>query len=362
MRVGEVWVTGGTSLQLPLEPAWAAAESMPWATLAERRHGATFVALPIRSALNSPAATGMGFWSLNPYVGCEFGCTYCYARRAHRYTVERAHSAGKLDPQSFLELRSPRGWGWETFERKILVKRDIASVLAHTLAPARMAGHTLVIGTATDPYQPAEQRFGLTRRVLEVLLRHHGFSIGLITKSPLVTRDLPLLQRLSERHEVSVSLSIATLDARLARRLELRSPPPHTRLRALSQLTDGGVHAGVYVAPIIPGITDRWAGLAALLSAAKEAGARYAVGSALRLNPETRHRFLPFLEHEFPELVAWYRRCYGAGANPRRSYADAVMHRFRALQRIYGFPVATAGQRSSTAAAAAPRERQEILL
>jgi DNA repair photolyase len=331
----------------------------PWTTLVERERGTTFVALPIRSALNSPAATGMGFWSLNPYIGCEFGCTYCYARRAHRYVVERARRAGHLDAQGLLEFRGPEGW--EAFERKILIKREIADVLARTLAPAKMAGHTLVIGTATDPYQPAEQRFGLTRRVLEVLLRHRGLSIGLITKSPLVTRDLQLFQQLSTRHDLSVSLSIAMLDARLARRLELRSPAPRVRLRALRALADGGINAGVFVAPILPGITDRWAELAALIAAAKEAGARYVVGSALRLNPETRHRFLPFVVREFPELADRYRRCYNTGRSPRRSYADAVMRRFRILQQMHGFPVADERPRPRPMAAA-PRERQEMLL
>jgi DNA repair photolyase len=356
VRVGEVWVTP----QLPLTPEWAPVDTAPWTTLVERERGATFVALPIRSALNSPTATGMGFWSLNPYIGCEFGCTYCYARRAHRYVVERARRAGRLDAQGLLKFRGPEGW--EAFERKILIKREIADVLARTLAPAKMAGHTLVIGTATDPYQPAEQRFGLTRRVLEVLLRHRGLSIGLITKSPLVTRDLHLFQRLSTRHDVSVSLSIAMLDARLARRLELRSPAPRARLRALRVLTAGGIHAGVFIAPILPGITDRWAGLAALMTAAKEAGARYVVGSALRLNSETRHRFLPFLMREFPELAERYHRCYDSGASPRPSYADAVMRRFRALQQIHGFPVADERQRQPPLAAASPRERQEMLL
>jgi DNA repair photolyase len=305
----------------------------------------------------------MGFWSLNPYIGCEFGCTYCYARRTHQYAVERAHAEGRLDTQALLEFRGPEGW--EAFERKILVKRDIAEILARTFSSAKMAGHTLVIGTATDPYQPAEQRFGLTRRVLEVLLQYRGLSLGLITKSPLVTRDLPLLQQLSVRHAVSVNLSIATLDPRLARRLELRSPVPRARLRALEVLVDGGIHAGVLVAPIIPGITDQWAGLAALMEAAKEAGARYVVGSALRLNAATRHRFLPFLVREFPELVERYRRCYGTGASARRAYADALMRRFQVLQRTYDFPV-TGGRphhpREKTPASEPPKVRQEILL
>ena len=188
----------------------------------------------------------------------------------------------------------------EAFEKEILVKTDVAEVLARTLNPARLAGHSLVIGTATDPYQPAERQFRLTRRILEVLRSYHGLSIGIITKSTLVTRDLDLLQALSTRHEVTVNVSLATADARLARLLELRSPVPAARLRALRRLTEAGVHAGLLVAPIIPGVTDDWAGLARLMEAAKEAGARYVVGSALRLGPAARHRFLPFLDPGVP--------------------------------------------------------------
>ncbi len=326
-------------VQLPLIPEWTPAETVPWVTLDERQRGTTFVAVPIRSALNSPAATGMGFWSLNPYVGCEFGCTYCYARETHRFLVERAHGEGHLDDPTFLAFR-----GREAFERRILVKQDLSDVLARTLAPAKMAGQPLVIGTATDPYQPAERRFRITQRVLEVLLRYRGLSIGVITKSTLVTRDLDLLKQLSARHDVSVNLSLATLDARLARTLELRSPVPKARLRALATLVDGGINAGLLIAPILPGITDDWAGLAALMDAAKKAGARYVAGSALRLNAATRHRFLPFLAQEFPELVERYHRCYGMHTSANRCYTDALARRIRVLQQMYQFPVAPRGR------------------
>jgi DNA repair photolyase len=149
----------------------------------------------------------------------------------------------------------------EAFEKEILVKTDVAEVLSRTLNPAKLAGHSLVIGTATDPYQPAERQFQLTRRILEVLRSYHGLSIGIITKSALITRDLDVLQALSERNDVTVNISLATADARLARLLELRSPVPSARLRALRRLTEGGIHAGLLVAPIIPGVTDDWAGL-----------------------------------------------------------------------------------------------------
>jgi DNA repair photolyase len=313
--------------QMDLLPSLPAYQPTRLPVLDERSRGTKFIGLPVQSVLNTPASTHMGFWSINPYVGCEFGCTYCYARDTHKWTVERAagtyrHSA--LPPE-------------EAFEREILVKSEVAEVLARTLNPARLAGHPLVIGTATDPYQPAERRFRLTRRILEVLHAYHGLSIEIITKSPLVTRDIDLLQALSKHNEVSINVSLATADPRLARRLELRSPVPAARLRALRRLTDGGIHAGLIVAPIIPGITDDWAGLARLMEAAREAGARYVIGSALRLGPAARHRFLPFLEKEFPALYERYRRHYSRSdiASPR--YQEALTRRLNALRQAFGF-------------------------
>jgi DNA repair photolyase len=286
----------------------------------------------------------MGFWSINPYIGCEFGCTYCYARDTHRWAMERAERRyGGTAVREGVAALPPE----EAFEREILVKKDVAEVLARTLNPARMAGHSLVIGTATDPYQPAERQFRLTRRILEVLKSYHGLSIGIITKSSLVTRDLDLLQALSKHNEVTVNISLATADSRLARRLELRSPVPGARLRALRRLTESGIYAGLLIAPIIPGITDDWAGLARLIEAAKEAGARYVVGSALRLGPAARHRFLPYLEREFPELAERYRRHYAGKDHVSPSYQDALTRRLRALQQAYGFAVDEAGTREA---------------
>ncbi|MFL5403577.1 MAG: SPL family radical SAM protein [Gemmatimonadales bacterium] len=312
------------TLILPRSPA------APLPVLDQRSRGTSFIGLPVRSVLNTPASTGMGFWSINPYVGCEFGCTYCYARDTHRWVMERAgrrtggQSVGRLPP-------------WEAFEKEILVKSGVAEVLARTLNPARVAGHSLVIGTATDPYQPAERKFQLTRRILEVLRSYHGLSIEIITKSPLVTRDLDLLRGISERNEMSVNISLATADPGLARRLELRSPVPSARLRALRRLIEGGVHAGLIVAPILPGITDDWAGLARLIEAAKEAGARYVIGSALRLGPAARHRFLPVLEKEFPQLAERYRRHYARSDLASQDYQEALTRRLNALRTAFGF-------------------------
>ena len=340
LRMGQVRLNEPAQLSLAVGPSPGGSRDLT--VLDQRERGTQFLSLGARSVLNSPASTGMGFWSINPYVGCEFGCTYCYARDTHRYATERAE--GRTTPP-----RAERGGGraeahgemppWLAFEKRILVKTDIAERLARTLDPSKLGDDSLVIGTATDPYQPAERRYRLTRSILEVLARFRELRIGIISKSPLVTRDIDVLQELSERHEVTVNVSLSTLDSRLARRLELRSPVPSARIRALGRLSAAGIHAGLLVAPIVPGVTDDREGLSRLMAAAKEAGARYVVGSALRLGPAARHRFLPHLAREFPDLAERYRRHYGNREGVSRDYQEALTRRLRQLQREHGFPL-----------------------
>jgi len=318
-------------LALPLE---AAPRALP--VLDERSRGARFRELTVRRVLNPPESTHMPFWSLNPYVGCEFGCSYCYARKTHEWAMERA---GQQDPSVAALAPGVTQTAWSAFEHEILVKQTAPDVLLRTLEPGRLGSTSLVIGTATDPYQPAERKFLLTRRLLEALLLHRGLTIGLITKSPLVTRDIDVLTKLADRHELSVNISLVSMDAELLRRLEARSPAPHARLRALERLTRAGIHAGLLVAPILPAISDSWSQLAAVMEAGKAAGARYAVGMALRLGPAARTGFLPVLEREFPDLVERYRRRYGTGSNVAREYASALKRRLNALQTAFGFPV-----------------------
>jgi len=333
----------------------------PLPVLDERQRGTRFIQWPVKSVLNTPASTGMGFWSINPYVGCEFGCTYCYARDTHRYATERATATppspfmergpgGEVSPSPFMERgpggeveRGPGGeapWTPDDFERRILVKAGAHEVLARTLDPSRLEGSSLVIGTATDPYQPAERKFKLTRKILEQLRQYRGLSIGLITKSPLVTRDLALWQELATRHEVSINISLCTADAILARRLERRSPVPQARLRALEKLVQAGLHAGLLVAPILPAINDDRPGLARLFEAARDAGAAYVHGAPLRLDPVLAPRFIGFVEREFPDLAGRYRRHFAARYYVTREYQAALGKRLRGLQREFGFPVA----------------------
>jgi len=313
------------------------------AVLDLRLRGTKFVTLQPRSVLNSPTQTGMEYWSINPYVGCEFGCTYCYARYAHRYVVERAHDAGKLTDQEFAEYRGAHGW--EAFENRIFVKEQILGALDADLRRFFKVQQpdgdieAIVIGTATDPYQPAERRFRLTRAVLERLAKYEGLSVGIITKSPLVARDRDVLLRLQERNDLQIHVSLITADAKLARKLEARSPIPAARLRALKKLTDAGVNAGLIIAPVLPGITDDVPSLTKLFVAARAAGARFIHAGALRLYPAIRDRFMPILGEHFPDLLPRYEKAYkGQGAAPR-DYAKALARRVKTLQRKHGFPV-----------------------
>ena len=301
-----------------------------------RARGTEFRELTVRSALNSAAATHMGFWSINPYIGCEFGCSYCYARDTHRYTVERHAASGDLNPDADQALLSEPAV--DAFERHILVKRNLAAVLIRTLEPARVGDAAIVIGTATDPYQPAERRFRITRSVLEALLPFNRLHLGIITKSPLITRDIPLLQEISAKHRLKVHVSLATCDGALLRRLEPRTPMPHVRLRALAQLTSAGIDAGVLVAPIVPLLTDSREDLSRLFAAAREANARRVNGGVLRLGPTARKKFLAQIAAEFPELLPRYERHFARSSNAEPAYRKALVERLTRLQVMFGFP------------------------
>jgi DNA repair photolyase len=304
--------------------------------LDERLRGTKFVSLKATRVLNPPAQTGMDFWSLNPYVGCEFGCSYCYARYTHRYVVERARDAGRLTDREFADFRGPHGW--EAFERRIFVKEQVLGALETDLR--RVApGESIVVGTATDPYQPAERRFRVTRAVLERLARCEGLCVGIITKSPLVARDIDVLRALAQRNALEVYVSLITVDAALVRTLEVRSPLPAARLRGLAKLTAAGINAGLIVAPVLPGITDDVPHLDALFRSARDAGAKFVHAGPLRLYPAIRDRFLPVLEEHFPNLAARYRAAYAGRSSAPRAYSQALTRRIRRLQSRYGFPV-----------------------
>jgi DNA repair photolyase len=291
-----------------------------------------------RSLLNSPATTGMSFWSINPYVGCAFGCAYCYARYAHRYVAERLTTAETTAAGAQDELAELPPW--LAFERRIFVKREAGAILRRELRrPVRyhaLQRESVVIGTATDPYQPAERRFRITRSVLETLAEQQGLSVTIITKSPLVTRDIDLLLRIAARSSLSVHVSLITTDRELARRLEPRAPTPEARLRAITRLRAHGIEVGVNVMPVLPGITDAPQLLDALVRAVAETRASYLGACALRLQSAARQRYLPFIEAEFPQLAARYRSTYGRSAQVGERYRQGLRDHFRALCAAHG--------------------------
>lgn len=250
--------------------------------------------IEVKSLLNR--VRGMPFdWSINPYRGCYHRCVFCYARNTHAY----------------LDRDGVRDWG-----TKLSAKINAPSVLRHELATTRRAVDRVCLGTATDPYQPLEGSYRITRQILEILARSR-IRAHLITRSPLVVRDIDMLAHLSERAGVTGCVSLPTLDEQLAGRIEPTVAAPRQRLRAIALLARAGIRVGVAVAPVLPGLTDAREDLRAVFSAAADAGASMAWHSVLNLNETARESYFAFLHAEFPALVA------DNDAMFRRKYAPA---------------------------------------
>jgi DNA repair photolyase len=268
---------------------------------------------PCRSALNR--VRGMPFaWSLNPYMGCAHRCTFCYVRafeaRADRPSDDRYGSS-------------------------IRVKTNVAEVLRRELARPSWEPEAVAVGAATDPYQPAEGRYRLTRSCIEAFAEAaNPFSI--ITRGPLIVRDVDVLAEAACRARVSVTFSVPTLDEEIWRRTEPGTAPPHQRLRALSRLVEAGVSASVGMAPILPGLSDRRELLDEVVREARAAGATGIWANLLYLRPGTREHFLAALERDWPELLPEYERLYRRGAYLPRRETDPVRERVRLLARSHG--------------------------
>lgn len=279
-------------------------------------HAVEYFTLGVRSLLNRCTSARTPFaWTINPYRGCEFACKYCFARYTHE----------------FMEMRDGAD-----FERKIFIKQHASNLLRQELRQVKADTEEIAIGTATDPYQPAERRFEVTRAILEEFSRHGGFHIGIITKSNLVLRDLDLLREISGKNRLAVSLTITTLDGNLARILEPRAPRPDLRLEAVRNLSDAGIRAGVSCAPVIPGITDTSHNLDAVVKATAQAGGKYIFGNPLFLKPCSAAVFMPFLEKEYPQLVASYRERYKDSAFLPKAYAKRVSRLMESLRQKHG--------------------------
>jgi DNA repair photolyase len=283
------------------------------------RNEVDYRSIETRSILNRVNGTRATFdWSINPYRGCEFGCQYCYARYTHE----------------FMELRNSK-----EFERKIFLKTQAAGQLRRELRSGKVKpGEEIVLGAATDPYQPAEKTFGLTRAVLEVLAESSGYRVGIITKGDLILRDLELWQRVALRHAVSINMTVTTVDIDLARELEPRAVTPRRRLEAVRQLRQAGLQAGVFLMPVMPGINDDTAGLEAVAQAAAEAGADFLTHSTLFLTPLPKEHFFAYLKAKRPELLLGYQSGYRRSIDLPVAVRDEVRGRMSRARAKYGLP------------------------
>jgi len=283
---------------------------------ARERADVQYFNLRTRSILNRESSGRLPFaWTINPYRGCEFGCKYCYARYTHE----------------FMELRDG-----DEFERKIYTKVNAPDLLRAEVARAKDKGLPIALGTATDPYQPAEKLFEITRRLLGVLASFEGLDFSITTKSVLILRDLDLLLTISRKHRFSVHLTITTTDERLARLLEPKAPPPAKRLDAVSQLAAAGIRVGVNAMPIVPGITDSRPALEELVKQAAAVGAQFVYGNVLFLMPSAMRSFMPFLEEGFPHLLNTYRRLYARSAYLGGEYKEQMARLMADLRARYG--------------------------
>jgi len=277
-------------------------------TVVERRigrgayRGLEFLHVESRTIINRvPHSSALPFeYTINAYRGCSHACTYCFARPTHDY----------------LGLGIGRD-----FDTKIVVKINAPEVLRHETAPQRWAGHPIAMGTNTDPYQAAEGKYKLTRQIVEILAER-GNPFSILTKSPLVLRDLDVLTRAARTAEISVNFSIGTLDTDAWSRSEPGTAHPRRRLDAVRRLNEAGISSGVLMMPILPGITDHPKQVEELVKGATEAGARFIMGGYLHIREPLKDHVLEWIDQDYPHLSRFYRHTYGT-----RSYAPPAMRR-----------------------------------
>jgi DNA repair photolyase len=267
---------------------------------------------PCRGALNR--VTGMPFrWSLNPYTGCVHRCTFCFVRA--------------------FELRADRPSD-DRYGTSIRVKVNLAEVLERELSRKSWKRDLVAVGTATDPYQPAEGKYRLTRAAIERLAAH-STPLHLITRGPMIVRDVDVLSQAARRAKVSITFSVPTLDHEIWRKTELGTAPPRQRLRALRTLVDAGLDVGVGMAPILPGLSDKPQLLADVVRAARDAGATGVWANLLYLRPGTREHFLDRLGRDWPELLPMYQRLYEGGAYLPKPVGEPVRRTVRELVTLH---------------------------
>lgn len=276
--------------------------------------GVIFEEIECKSIINRVQAPGMPFkWTINPYRGCQHACVYCFARGTHQYL---GYDSGR------------------DFESRIIVKTNAAEVLRQQLRRPGWNRELIVLGSACDPYQQAETKYGITRGILEVLLQY-AQPVHMLTKSSMVLRDLELWARLARVADAQVAFSVPTLDEEVWRKLEPGTARPTKRLQALRRLADAGVSCGLMLAPIVPGVTDDEAHLEEVIRAAVEHGASFVAPNVLHLRPGTKEWFMPALRAAYPHLLLRYQRFYRGSYAPRR-YTDEVLAKVAELREKWG--------------------------
>ncbi len=300
-------------------------------------HDVEYFSLEAKSILNRCTSARMPFtWTVNPYRGCEFACKYCYARYTHE----------------FMELRDN-----VEFERKIYIKQDVQRLVRQDLKKVK-PGEEIAIGTATDPYQPAERRYQMTRSILEEMARHHGHNISFVTKSDLIVRDIDVLQELARHNTVFVNVTITTMNVQLARTLEPRAPRPDLRMKAVRDLNAAGIDAGVICAPVLPGITDSLSSLEMVVAETKRAGGKYIFANPLFLKPCSASVFMPFLERDFPHLVMEYKKRFAEKGFLPTSYKKRISDLMKKLRQKHGLHYSFAEKKRQGAIRAEREEPQ----
>ena len=301
-------------------------------------HLVEFRTLPVRSLMNKVVSRrNLPFmWSINPYRGCEFGCRYCYARYTHE----------------FMELRDPAD-----FERKIYVKQSAAWLLRQELRSVKR-NQNIAIGTATDPYQPIERRSKITRSILEVFASERGFSLGIVTKSTLIERDIDLLQKIAAGNDLTVHITITTHNAQLARVLEPRAPRPDLRFRTVRRLREAGLRTGVMCSPLLPGITDGASALDTMARKSRDVDASFFFANPLFLKPCSKATFLAFVHEHFPQLDPLYAKRFEE-AFVSRAYRKRLADLVAAVRKKYRLGIRYTETRIETEADSEAQGREE---
>lgn len=279
--------------------------------LLEAKRDVEYFELPTRRFIGRCSSDRMPFeWTINPYRGCEFGCHYCYARYTHE----------------FMELRDQRA-----FERKIYAKLWDEAAFRKELGRIPR-GQAIAIGTATDPFQPAERRYGITRSMLKIFSERGGWRLWITTKSDLVARDVDLLRAVARRNELGVNVTVTTMDEHLARLLEPKAPTPQLRIAAVARLATAGIRAGVMCAPVLPLLNDSEPSIDAVAREAAASAASHFGGHTVFLRSCAKATFLPFLAEHFPRLVRRYRDRFESSPYLRGLYPEMIAERIRAAR------------------------------